>query len=330
MKAQELLLRYAAAERNFRYANLRGQNFRGKDLSNIDLSYADIRGINFNFAILRDANFTQAKTGLQLHNKLILLVTSLVTAIILGSVLSFSSNSIISKYLTFHAPLSIITPVILAFFSIFLVIIRQPLFVVLLATIVTTSISGFGYVASGLASAIALTLILSISGTLGQLAMMLSAVMAEIGAIAFAITLHKTSVLSTIFVTLPIISLSLYVSRQVLEGNVTSSFIRWAALVLSSDEGSKFRRADLTNANFTSAMLKGTDFRGATLAGVSWFAADCLHIACITRGYLTNPIIQKLVVTLRDLQINKTPAILEGMGQRDTVFCPESLEKDSP
>lgn len=33
---------------------------------------------------------------------------------------------------------------------------------------------------------------------------------------------------------------------------------------------------------------------------------------------------------LRDLQINKTPVILEGMAQRDTVLCPKSLEKDRP
>jgi hypothetical protein len=239
MKAQELLLRYATGERDFRYANLRGQNFKGKDLSNIDLSYADIRGTNFNFAILRDANFTQAKAGLQLPNKLILLVASLFTAIILGSVLSLSGSSIILKYLTFHAPLSIITLVILVFFSIFLIIIRQPLFIILLATIVTTSISGFGYIASGLASVIALTLILSIAGTLGRFAVILSALMAEIGAIAFAITFHKTSVLSAICVSLPIIILSLYMSRQVLEEKINSPFIRWAALVLSCDEGSK-------------------------------------------------------------------------------------------
>lgn len=167
MKSQELLIHYATGERDFRYADLRGQNFKGKDLSNIDLSYADIRGTNFNFAILRGANFTQAKAGLQLHTKLILVIASLSTASILGSVLSLSGNAILSKNLTSHNPFGIITLVILAAFAIFLVTVRQPLFTALLATIITAAISGFGYISSGLASAIALTLVISIAGTRG-------------------------------------------------------------------------------------------------------------------------------------------------------------------
>jgi len=298
MKAQELLLRYGSGERNFRYAKLCGQNFRGQDLSGIDLSYADIRGTNFNHAILRGANFTQVKAGLQLRTKLILLVASSLIAIVLGSVLSVSGNSIISKNLTSHDPLGIITLVILAAFSVFLVIVRQPLFTVLLATIITTVISGHGYIASGLASTVALTLVLSVAGSLGYLAAILSALIAEIGAIVIAITLHESSVILTIVVTLPIISLSLYISQQVLDGNTSYPFVRWAALVLSCDDGSRFRRADLTNANFTSATLKGTDFRGATLTGVFWLAANYVHITCIESGYLKNPKIRKLVVTL--------------------------------
>jgi uncharacterized protein YjbI with pentapeptide repeats len=330
MKAQELLLRYAAGERDFRYANLRGQNFKGKDLSNIDLSYADIRGTNFNFAILRDANFTQAKIGLQLHTKLILLVASIFTGIILGSVLSLSGNSIISKNLTSHDPFAILTLVILAALSIFLVTVRQPLFTALLATIITAAISGFGYITSGLASAIALTLVFSIAGTLSHLAAISSALIAEVGAIAFAITLHETSALSTIVVTLPIVSLSFYISQRVLEGNTNYPFIRWATLILSCDDGSKFRQADLTNADFSSTRLKGTDFRGANLAGVSWLAADCLHIACITRGYLTNPFIRKLVVTLNGKEQNFDHLDLEnvdlnGANLQDVSFVSTNL-----
>ncbi|WP_081431192.1 pentapeptide repeat-containing protein [Moorena bouillonii] len=41
MKAEEVLKQYAAGERDFRRANLRGQSFRGKDLSGADFSEAD-------------------------------------------------------------------------------------------------------------------------------------------------------------------------------------------------------------------------------------------------------------------------------------------------
>ena len=65
MKAQEVLSRYAAGERNFRGANLRGRSFRGKDLSGADFSEADIRGTNFTNAILQGANFAKARAGVQ-------------------------------------------------------------------------------------------------------------------------------------------------------------------------------------------------------------------------------------------------------------------------
>jgi hypothetical protein len=65
MKANEVLNRYAAGERNFRRANLRGQSFNGQDLSGADFTEADIRGANFTNATLRGANFTGAKAGVQ-------------------------------------------------------------------------------------------------------------------------------------------------------------------------------------------------------------------------------------------------------------------------
>jgi hypothetical protein len=65
MQASEVLRRYAAGERDFCRANLRGQSFKGQDLSGADFSEADIRGANFTHAILHRANFTRAQAGIQ-------------------------------------------------------------------------------------------------------------------------------------------------------------------------------------------------------------------------------------------------------------------------
>lgn len=65
MKAEELLRRYAAGERNFQNADLRGQNLKGRDLSGADFRHADIRSANFSRANLSHASFTGAKAGLQ-------------------------------------------------------------------------------------------------------------------------------------------------------------------------------------------------------------------------------------------------------------------------
>ena len=65
MRAEEVLERYQAGERNFKRVNLQGQSFKGKDLSGADFSEADIRGSNFTKANLKGANFSCARAGLQ-------------------------------------------------------------------------------------------------------------------------------------------------------------------------------------------------------------------------------------------------------------------------
>ncbi|NEO59072.1 MAG: pentapeptide repeat-containing protein [Moorea sp. SIO4G2] len=47
MKANEVLEKYAAGERDFRRANLRGQSFQGKDLSGADFSQLRQRPCNY-------------------------------------------------------------------------------------------------------------------------------------------------------------------------------------------------------------------------------------------------------------------------------------------
>ncbi len=70
MDANEVLRRYAAGERNFRQADLRGISltkaclkeidFTGANLSNSDLSDSDLSKANLNWVNLRGANLSGA------------------------------------------------------------------------------------------------------------------------------------------------------------------------------------------------------------------------------------------------------------------------------
>ncbi|NEO41629.1 MAG: hypothetical protein F6J90_37010 [Moorea sp. SIOASIH] len=84
MKANEIVRRYAAGERDFRRVNLRGQSFQGKDLSGADFSEADIRGANFKNANLTGTNFCKAKAGLQRPWAIGFLIGSLLLSGVIG------------------------------------------------------------------------------------------------------------------------------------------------------------------------------------------------------------------------------------------------------
>ena len=89
MKAAEVLKRYAAGERDFRGANLRGQSFKGENLSGADFSGADIRSANFTRARLCGANFSWAKAGLQKRWVTALVLVSWLLSGVVGSLSAF-------------------------------------------------------------------------------------------------------------------------------------------------------------------------------------------------------------------------------------------------
>jgi hypothetical protein len=70
--------------------------------------------------------------------------------------------------------------------------------------------------------------------------------------------------------------LSDYVRWRFLAGDVKQAFVWKLAIALAAIGGTKFRGADLTDADFTGATLKNTDFRGATLTGICWFQSKRL------------------------------------------------------
>jgi hypothetical protein len=70
--------------------------------------------------------------------------------------------------------------------------------------------------------------------------------------------------------------LSDYVRWRFLAGDAKHAFVWKVAIALAAIGGTKFRGADLTDADFTEATLENTDFRRATLTGICWYQSKRL------------------------------------------------------
>ncbi len=76
--------------------------------------------------------------------------------------------------------------------------------------------------------------------------------------------------------TVAVARVSDYVCKRFLAGDAKHAFVWKVAIALAAIGGTKFRGADLTDADFTEATLENTDFRGATLTGICWFQSKRL------------------------------------------------------
>jgi uncharacterized protein YjbI with pentapeptide repeats len=276
MKAQELLRRYAAGERDFRYANLHRQSLKGKDLSGSDFtgsnfSYADIRGVNFSRTILKDANLTGVNAGLRdgwvvAIGLLVLIVT-----------LAILSNSIL---------IVAIASLIVAFASVGLTLNSgsSPL-----AIGVTTSI------AIGVVGGISLILSLAIYiFTLRDLAPSI----VTIGCIPVCLSLLGCIVLAGVGSRSGVVSTAIDARNRRVFGVLMGIADELIKFFIISTGGTSFLGSDLTGANFTQASLRDTTFREATLNSVCWLHARGLERSQIRLKYLNDPYLRQLALTL--------------------------------
>jgi hypothetical protein len=87
-----------------------------------------------------------------------------------------------------------------------------------------------------------------------------------------------------------------YTGWRAWNGSTRYALIRAIAVTLST-QGTVFRGANLTDANFTEAILKNTDFRGANLTRTCWFQAKHLEWGRLEGTYLEDAAIRQLAVT---------------------------------
>lgn len=304
MKAEKVLERYQAGEKNFQRVNLRGQSFKGKDLSGADFSEADIRGANFTNAYLKGANFSCVRAGLQRRWAIGLLIISCLFSgasghysAIAGFLAAIVSNEYnLSSYIAGAALGTVFSAL---YFGLFrqglaanLTAVAAGTVAVAVAGVVasTSTVAGTVFGASTVAGSTVVAV--SVAGVVaGNVAIAIAVVMAVAG--AGATDTNTVAVVVAVAFTL----LSAYTGWRALAGDEKYASIKNIAIAFAATGGTSFRGANLTDANFTQATLKNTNFSKATLTRTRFYEAQKLNLARVDNTILATQAVLRLLVS---------------------------------
>ncbi|MBW4497808.1 MAG: pentapeptide repeat-containing protein [Oscillatoria princeps RMCB-10] len=317
---------------DFSGQNLQGRNFKNQDLTGANFSNADIRGANFTGANLTGANFTGARAGVPRKQTAALLILPLILASLSGLLATLAGafagallNPQFIKGNTIFPGVAV--SLLLALF--FLVTLRRGMERALWAVAVAAAVAGAsaGLKPWFLAWDWALTGIWEVAGMAAwawALALAGAASLAAGGSRAWAVTgalawfwaligaalgtgagflggLFQDAWASTAvwaFAVCVAVGVGCgWASRRALSGDERFAAIGKIAVAFAATAGTSFRRADLTDANFTRAVLKKTDFRKANLTRTCWCGASQLDRARLGSAVLANPAVRDLLVT---------------------------------
>ncbi|MEH1805995.1 pentapeptide repeat-containing protein [Nostoc sp.] len=305
---------------DFSGQNLRGRNFKGQDLAGANFSYADIRGANFTNANLTGANFSYAKAGLQRRWAIFLVLVSWLLSGLSG--LLWAVNGYLVS-LIFNSRLEnqiIGWTVLIVLIGFFFLTIRQGLAAGL----------GAGAFAGAFTVAFAVAFAVAVAGAFagafafavaGAVAFAVAGTFAVAGAFAIA---GAFAVVGTLF--------SIYISWQAIKGDQKHSLVRNIAIAFAATGGTSFRGANLTNADFTQATLKSTDFRNTILICSRWHQAKMLDRVRPGSTYLQNSQVRQLLVTGEGQDKNFDRETLRGINLQaanlaDTSFIGADLSE---
>ncbi|MFL9449598.1 pentapeptide repeat-containing protein [Tolypothrix bouteillei VB521301_2] len=107
----------------------------------------------------------------------------------------------------------------------------------------------------------------------------------------------EVGVIMAVFVAIALTLLSIYIAMSVLANNKKYAFVQGFATAFAAIGGTSFRNADLTEADFTRAELKSTNFQGANITRARWFKACELEWAKVDGTILSNSAVRKLLVS---------------------------------
>jgi uncharacterized protein YjbI with pentapeptide repeats len=321
-------------EADFSGADIRGTNFANTNISRADFSGADIRGTNFDNTNLSQAKFIGAIGGIQKRWWLGQQLVGAQIGFLCGILSAFSailivycfSAEAISQGFWFSGISSILLLLTIQLFLALQGFTAKAFNSILIAA--TVYVPGAVAVAGSVhvPGAAVVALIVALGVTLGVV-VAVPVVGSVAGAVAFAgarawawtgavfggwivamavvrdmgvdVALGVTL---TLGVTLAFSLFGVYVAWETSKGNEKFRLLRIWGNALGSTGGTSFRGADLSHANFSSTILKNTNFnhtkqRQTILDCVNWEGAKKLNYARVDDSILANSALRELLVT---------------------------------
>ncbi|MCU0568068.1 MAG: pentapeptide repeat-containing protein [Oculatellaceae cyanobacterium Prado106] len=345
---------------DFCQAKLQGRSFQGQDLTGADFSKADIRGANFTNAVLVGANFTDARAGLKPLAAIALILDTLLLATLAGLIGGFAAswialtaedpaihNVLLEALLTSLFPTA-------TFAGFCWIIVRRGIgetlgivsvVMVVIAMVVAILIPTGSSADFKLAVMIARSIAIAGTGAalgLGAIAIAIARTHRAImrvplggcaigGAIAGAMVGAVNATVDSwewILVTLMVMALawlSVWVGQHAMQKDKRYLLIRRLAMSILCLGGTSFKGANLTDANFTQALLKSTNFRESTLLRTCWFQAQKLDQAQVEQTYLAHPQLQALVVFKQGKEQNYDRLSLRGLNLQEANLTDASF-----
>jgi uncharacterized protein YjbI with pentapeptide repeats len=184
--------------------------------------------------------------------------------------------------------------------------------------------------------AVFVTITAAITGAIaGIVAVTLTVIVAGLvaGVISvYAMTVNPVAGIVAGIVSLILVIVSAYIGCRAIFEDKKQNFVRKIAISLTTNYGTSFRNADLTDADFTQAKLKGANFNKAKVKRTNWFEIKKVHLASVATTYLENFQMRELVVN-KDLQNkifdgwNLRGINLQGANLKDASFTGANLSE---
>lgn len=289
---------------DFSGQNLQGRSFKGQDLTGANFSDADIRGADFSQATLKGANFSHAQAGLPLSSVIRLLLISLLLSALSGFILALKISAQGASLI--YLPVLITLCVVAVFVSIN---VRQDVELgvgaALMAAIgimmVAVIVAIIGAASAVTATVIALTVLLTSKEVIyaGTKAWAMAAFLAVIMAVTVVVIPGHLGeeVFFTGYVIIAILTLNLYIYFCTSPKNKVNNFIGETAIFFSGLGGTIFLKADLTDADFTKAILRSAKFKKANLTRTCWYQVKHINRARLSDSILVDSKVKQLLVT---------------------------------